>query len=104
MLTLKTFFGHLKDNPPQSFERLWLIILQDRESTFEERNSELPVLNITMGNHRLSMRMVSASSLASEWDMKTPLRTYFERHMALVELDVISSMALGLSLKDLEMI
>lgn len=34
----------------------------------------------------------------------TSLRNYFERRQALVEIDVIAAMALGLSLEDLEMI
>lgn len=35
--------------------------------------------------------------------MNTPLRNHFERRQALVEIDVIASMALGLSLNDLEL-
>jgi hypothetical protein len=49
-------------------------------------------------------RLKPFSSLKEEWSWDTPLRNYFERRQALVEIDVISAMALGLSLKDLEMI
>lgn len=49
-------------------------------------------------------RLKPFSTLTKEWQWETPLRNYFERRQALVEIDVISAMALGLSLKDLEMI
>ena len=49
-------------------------------------------------------RLKSFSNLTEIWNRNIPLRNYFERHQALVEIDVISAMALGLSLKDLEMI
>ena len=44
------------------------------------------------------------STLQRDWSWETPLRNYFERRQALVEIDVIAAMALGLSLQDLEMI
>jgi hypothetical protein len=49
-------------------------------------------------------RLKSFETLKSTWEWSTPLRNYFERRQALVEIDVIASMALGLSLEDLEMI
>lgn len=48
-------------------------------------------------------RLAPWSNLTEQWQHSTPLRNYFERRMALVEIDVIAAMALGLSLKDLEM-
>ncbi len=47
-------------------------------------------------------RLAPWSELTPQWQHSTPLRNYFERRMALVEIDVIAAMALGLSLKDLE--
>ena len=49
-------------------------------------------------------RLHPFSTLQRDWSWDTPLRNYFERHQALVEIDVIAAMALGLSLQDLEMI
>lgn len=43
-------------------------------------------------------------SLTEQWQWSTPLRNYFERRQALVEIDVLASMVFGLSLQDLEMI
>lgn len=49
-------------------------------------------------------RLKPFSELHEDWSWDIPLRNYFERRLALVEIDVISAMALGLSLQDLEMI
>ena len=53
---------------------------------------------------KIDKRLKKFDTLSECWSWQTPLRNFFERRQALIEIDVISAMALGLSINDLELL
>lgn len=76
-------------------------LIQDYKLLWEECwNDEFLTDEWSKSDNRLS----NLSQRSANWAINSPIRNYFERRLALIEIDVIVSMAIGLDLDELILI
>lgn len=81
---------------------LLLNCLNKHYSTLWESNWDEIFLND--GWSKRDDRLKLFSLLSNKWNSSTPLRNYYERRQALIEIDVITSISIGLTLDELILI
>lgn len=81
---------------------LLLNCLNEHYAEFYERNWDSNFRQIEWSKE--DRRLMNPKSLTNKWNWSTPLRNHFERRQALIEIDVITAMALGLILDELILI